>query len=71
MRFGPWEIILTLVSLVIYFIPTIVAIIRRARNAVGVVVLNVLGGWTFVGWIIALVWSIIDKQQGNSSNSNA
>jgi hypothetical protein len=70
MRFGPWEIILTLVSLVIYFIPTIIAIIRHARNAVGIVVLNILGGWTFVGWIIALVWSITDKQQGNSLNSN-
>ncbi len=65
-KIGPWEIALIffiLPSLAVYFVPTIVAISRRARNVLGIVLLNIFGGWTFVGWIIALVWSIRDEKQ--------
>jgi hypothetical protein len=70
-RFGPWEILLILPSFVVYFVPTIVAITKHDRNVIGIVLLNIFGGWTFVGWIIALVWSIIDQKQANHSNDNA
>ena len=65
-KFGIWEIMLIvsiLPSLAIYFVPTIVAIARRTRNVIGIVLLNIFSGWTFVGWIIALVWSIRDDKQ--------
>ena len=65
-RMGPWEIAIILPTLVIYFIPTIIVIIRRVRNTVGILLLNIFGGWTFVGWVIALVWAIIDKKQDES-----
>lgn len=63
-RIGPWEIALLLFmlpALAIYLIPTIIAIVRHARNIVGIILLNIFGGWTLVGWIIALVWSIRDE----------
>ena len=65
-RFGIWEIaiiLLILPSLAVYFVPTIIAILRRVRNIVGIIILNIFAGWTFVGWIIALVWSIRDEPQ--------
>jgi len=68
-RMGPWEIALILIlilpSLAVYFVPTIVAIVRHARNVLGIVLLNIFSGWTFVGWIIALVWSIRDERKAN------
>ena len=67
-RMGPWEIALMLLilpSLAVYFVPTIIAIVRHARNVLGIVLLNIFGGWTLVGWIIALVWSIRDERQAN------
>jgi hypothetical protein len=42
---------------VLYFLPIIIAAIRRSKNLVGIVLLNVLGGWTGIGWIIALIWA--------------
>jgi hypothetical protein len=66
MRLGPWEIfaiILFLPALVVYFLPTIIAAVRHVKNMLGIVLLNVLAGWTFVGWVIALVWSIVDQKQ--------
>jgi hypothetical protein len=44
-----WGIILGL-----YFAPTIVAGIRRHHNMGPLVVVNVLLGWTLIGWVVAL-----------------
>ena len=46
-----------LFGLGLYFLPIIVAAVRRKKNMLGIVLLNVLAGWTLIGWIIALVWS--------------
>ncbi|MFH1032812.1 MAG: superinfection immunity protein [Chloroflexota bacterium] len=62
-RLGLWGLLLVLPTLAVYFAPTIVAITRRAKNISGIVLLNIFGGWTFVGWVISLVWAIIDPKQ--------
>ncbi len=46
-----------------YFLPTIIAILRRKANTGGIFVLNLLLGWTLIGWIGALIWSLsLDAQ---------
>ena len=40
------------------FIPVIVAGVRGHRQVVAIAALNLLLGWTVLGWIIALVWSL-------------
>ncbi|HKT69026.1 MAG TPA: superinfection immunity protein [Terriglobales bacterium] len=42
---------------VIYFLPTIVALVRQKRNVVSILLLNLFLGWTLIGWIVALVWA--------------
>jgi hypothetical protein len=41
-----------------YFLPTIIALVRQKRNTIAILVLNLFLGWTFVGWVVALVWSL-------------
>jgi hypothetical protein len=43
---------------VLYFLPTIIAFAREKRDAVSILVLNLLLGWTMIGWVIALVWAL-------------
>lgn len=45
-----------LVSLFLYFLPAFLA--RNKPNFTSILILNILAGWTFIGWIIALVWAI-------------
>ena len=52
-----------LIGIGLYFLPTIFAVVRRKRNILGIVLLNVFAGWTFIGWIIALVWSLTGNNQ--------
>jgi hypothetical protein len=41
----------------LYMLPTIIAFSRGHHQAVAIAVLNVFLGWTFLGWVGALVWS--------------
>lgn len=40
-----------------YFPPTIVAWVRRHPNRLSIFLLNLLLGWTLIGWVVALIWS--------------
>ena len=47
---------LTLLTLtILYFLPTIIG--RHKHDAVGILVVNLLFGWTVIGWVIALMWA--------------
>jgi len=54
-NFGALLVIMS--TIVVYFLPALVAIDRAHRNAIAICVLNVLLGWTFLGWVVALVWA--------------
>jgi len=46
------------VLLSVYFLPSIVAYSRGHYNATSIAMTNLLLGWTGIGWIVALVWSV-------------
>ena len=43
-------------ALVIYFVPSLAA--RGKRHARAIFLLNLLLGWTVLGWVAALVWAV-------------
>jgi len=45
----------------IYFLPTIVAGVRGHHNRGAIALLNLFLGWTFLGWVAALVWAATNK----------
>ena len=54
------------ISLAIYTIPIIVAYIRKHNNILAITILTIVLGWTFFGWLAALLWSLnsdIDKDE--------
>ena len=42
----------------LYWLPTLVALVRQTPPALGIAMLNFFLGWTVVGWILALVWAL-------------
>jgi len=50
-------VVLLLLGLLLYFYPTLTAYRRHHRDAAAICALNVLLGWSVLGWIAALVWS--------------
>jgi hypothetical protein len=55
------ELITFVVAL--YFIPSIIAFVRDAKNKAAIIVLNILTGWTLLGWLIALIWSLAAEKR--------
>lgn len=50
-------IILIVVGGFVYFAPTIVANNRKHNNKLAIFMTNLFLGWTFLGWVAALVWA--------------
>jgi len=57
----PWVFPFWLLGLALYLLPTIIVIARRKKKILGPILVNVLLGWTFVGWLVALIWACLVK----------
>lgn len=49
-------IIGVVVGIALYFIPSILAERKGHKNFTSIKILNIFLGWTFIGWVIALMW---------------
>ena len=53
----PGAAVWLLLILPLYFLPSIIAGTRKNPNTSGIIILNLFLGWTFLGWIGALIWA--------------
>lgn len=44
-------------GILIYFAPSVVAARREHRQLEAIFILNLLAGWTLIGWVAAAVWA--------------
>jgi hypothetical protein len=62
-----WEgmlgLVMLLVMALLYILPSLIAWKRKHKSTGGIVALNILAGWTFIGWLIALVWSLSSARE--------
>jgi hypothetical protein len=42
----------------LYILPSLIALNRRHRNKGPIIVVDLLLGWTLVGWVVSLAWSL-------------
>jgi len=49
---------MVIVIIIIYFLPILIALVRNKKNGCAIFALNFFLGWTFIGWVIALVWAL-------------
>jgi len=53
------EIVLIILLFALYFLPFLIASLRQYKNIFAILLLNLFLGWTGVGWVIALIWSVM------------
>lgn len=46
-----------------YFLPFLYALDRCHSKTPAIFILNLLLGWTFIGWVIALVWAFTENNK--------
>jgi hypothetical protein len=62
-------LIALLVALGLYFLPTVIAAVKKSRQTTAIFALNLLLGWTLLGWVAALVWSLINTGSDPAAGS--
>jgi Superinfection immunity protein len=50
--------LLLIVLFIPYWIPTIIAFVRKHPSKVAILALNFFFGWSFIGWVASLVWAL-------------
>lgn len=50
-----------LILLALYFLPGIIASCRKQAHTGAITALNLLLGWTLLGWVIAFVWACMNQ----------
>ncbi len=53
------ELLLIVLIFAFYFLPTLIAFLRQHKNKLAIFLLNLLLGWTVLGWVVSLVWSVM------------
>lgn len=62
------EIIGLLALAVLHFAPTFIAVSRRHPRRIAIFVINLLFGWTIIGWIVALAWALAPPREATQSS---
>lgn len=55
-----------LLAVVLYFVPSIVALVR-GRQGASVIVINFFLGWTLIGWVAALALAVSSGERGQQA----
>ena len=61
------EAIVLIIFLAAYFIPFIIAIIRRIKNSMAVFFLNLFLGWTVIGFFVLIFYASLTNVKSNES----
>lgn len=63
---GVLGIVCTVASVVlglgIYLLPAGIAFLRGHQSSVAIALVTVLLGWSFIGWVVALVWAFTNPR---------
>jgi hypothetical protein len=54
-------VLLIAVNIPLYFLPSLLA--RNKRNKVAIFAVNLIFGWTIVGWFAVLLWALVADAQ--------
>jgi Superinfection immunity protein len=57
--------IAVLIALSLYLLPSLIAALRGHLDAAAIFVLNLVLGWTGLGWLVALIWSLTGNTRRN------
>lgn len=64
-----FEIIVLLAAVALYFLPSLIAERRMRHDLLTIALFNAVIGWTVIGWVMALYWSLQPNPPKNIGKS--
>jgi len=59
-RLGTTELAIIFIAVFFYCLPSLLAWYRSHHNVLAITLLNLLLGWTIIGWLAALIWAAMN-----------
>jgi Superinfection immunity protein len=56
-------LVVLLLILVFYFLPAMISSKRKTKHGGMIFFINLVFGWTVLGWIAALIWAIVESPE--------
>lgn len=66
-----FELIAIVFVVALYLLPTLLGALNERRAVVPIAVVNILLGWTIIGWFVALFWALAPARQSSSTNTTS
>lgn len=63
-----FSIISWLLILLLYFLPTIIGLGRQHKRVISIFFMNLFFGWTLIGFILILIWSLSTEKDPYTIN---
>jgi len=57
------ERLLLVVGAVVYFVPSVVAWHLGVKSIKSIFYVNLVFGWTIIGWIVAMMWAMAERNE--------
>jgi|TARA_B110000967_G_C18417414_1_gene332220 uncharacterized membrane protein len=64
------EFVIVIVIIFVYFLPSIIASSREHHNSTALFFANLFFGWTFIGWVVCLIWALTNKSEDTTIINN-
>ena len=61
------DFVIWVLIIVVYFVPALVAKQRDTENVEAIFLVNLVFGWTVLGWIAGLIWAIVEEVKVKSA----
>lgn len=55
------------IALAVYFLPVIIAAARKHKQIIPITLITIFIGWTFLGWLAAILWSLNSDTKDNEN----
>ncbi len=56
------------IALALYFLPILIAAARKHNQILPITLITIFLGWTFLGWLVATIWSLSsDVEKSNTA----
>lgn len=63
------NIIAVVCHVLLYFIPSFIG--KGKKHFMGILFLNILLGWTFIFWVVALIWALKSPKENVGTENNS
>jgi len=60
-------LVLLLISVLLYFTPWLIGLNRGVNSCVGLFFVNLLLGWSIIGWVGCLLWAVCGQTRAQDA----